>query len=383
MNLTCQKHLFDIPDDITYLNGAYMSPLLKQVAKAGEQGISHKTQPWNLTIDDFFEPTVQLKKTIAQLLYVNNPERIALLPAVSYGIANVANNIKANGKKEILIVGEQFPSNYYSWERLAKRENLSIKIITAPDINIGRGKAWNEKILNTINEDTLVVSMSNVHWADGTVFDLKAIRKRTKNVEALLVIDGTQSVGALPFNVSEIQPDALICAAYKWLMGPYSSGFAYYGDYFDNGIPIEESWLNRLNSEDFANLVNYQEQYKPAANRYMVGEYPNFILVPMMQTALEQILEWDVNNIQNYCKKIAKPVIHQLREKGYSIEEDPYLAYHLFGIKFSSINDAKKVQHNLTEKRIFVSRRNNAIRISPNIYNDESDLNNLLEILAQ
>ena len=383
MTLTCQKHLFDIPDDITYLNGAYMSPLLKHVSKSGEIGIQHKSQPWNLTIDDFFEPTVLLKKTIAELLSVNDSERIAFLPSVSYGIANVANNINVNGKKEILIVGEQFPSNYYSWERLAKRENLSIKIITAPDVNIERGKAWNEKILNTINKDTLLVSISNVHWADGTVFDLKAIRKETKNVDALLVIDGTQSVGAYPFNVQEIQPDALICAAYKWLMGPYSSGFAYYGEYFDNGVPIEESWLNRLDSHDFANLVNYQEQYRPAANRYMVGEYPNFILIPMMQAALEQILKWGVNNIQNYCKEIAKPVINELREKAYSIEEEPYLAYHLFGIKFSSINDAKKVHNNLRDNRIFVSRRNNSIRISPNVYNDESDLKILLNILAK
>ena len=195
-----------------------------------------------------------------------------------------------------------------------------------------------------------------------------------------LILDGTQSVGAFPFNVEEIQPDALICAAYKWLMGPYSFGFAYYGDYFDNGVPIEESWLNRLDSDNFANLVNYQDQYRPAANRYMVGESSNFILVPMMQTALEQILEWGVQNIQNYCKEIAKPVINKLREKGYSIEEEPYLAYHLFGIKFSSINHAKKVQNSLAENRIFVSRRNNSIRISPNVYNDESDLNNLLKI---
>ena len=105
--------------------------------------------------------------------------------------------------------------------------------------------------------------------------------------------------------------------------------------------------MNRLDSHEFANLVNYQEQYRPAANRYMVGESSNFIFIPMMQAALEQILEWGVNNIQNYCKEIAKPVITELREKGYSIEEEAYLAYHLFGIKFSC-GRALTVLHALT-----------------------------------
>ena len=87
--------------------------------------------------------------------------------------------------------------------------------------------------------------MGIVHWADGTIFDMKKIRKKTSENNALLIIDGTQSIGSMPFNLNEIQPDALVCAGYKWLMGPYGSGLAYYGKYFDDGKPIEESWINR------------------------------------------------------------------------------------------------------------------------------------------
>ncbi|NBC06158.1 MAG: aminotransferase class V-fold PLP-dependent enzyme, partial [Bacteroidetes bacterium] len=87
--------------------------------------------------------------------------------------------------------------------------------------------AWNEAILDAIDERTALVSLAHVHWADGTLFDLPAIRQRATEAGALLVIDGTQSVGALPFDIQEIQPDALICAAYKWLMGPYTTGLAY------------------------------------------------------------------------------------------------------------------------------------------------------------
>ena len=69
-----------------------------------------------------------------------------------------------------------------------------------------------------------------VHWADGTIFDLEKIREKTNKVGAMLIIDGTQSIGTMPFDLKKVKPDALICAAYKWLMGPYGFGVAYYGN---------------------------------------------------------------------------------------------------------------------------------------------------------
>ena len=133
-------------------------------------------------------------------------------------------------------------------------------------------------------------------------FNLEQIRKRTRDVGALLIIDGTQSVGVLPFDVKKIQPDALVCAGYKWLLGPYSIGLAYYGEYFDDGKPIEESWLNRMDSEDFSALVNYQASYQSGALRYDVGEHSNFVLVPMLIKSIKQLNQWGVANAQEYIK---------------------------------------------------------------------------------
>ena len=87
-------------------------------------------------------------------------------------------------------------------------------------------------------------------------------------------------VGALPFSVKEIKSDAVICAGYKWLLGPYSLGLAFYNEKFDDGSPIEEDWVNRFESENFQNLVNYQDWYKPKAGKYNVSESSNFIPVP-------------------------------------------------------------------------------------------------------
>ena len=110
---------------------------------------------------------------------------------------------------------------------------------TVHPVNTGmnRSATWNQAILDSIDEKTALIALPELHWADGTRFDLKNISKKGHSYGARLIIDGTQSIGASPFDVMDIRPDALICAGYKWLTGPYSLGLAYFGPIFDNGTP--------------------------------------------------------------------------------------------------------------------------------------------------
>src|SRR5207302_9711371 len=113
-------------------------------------------------------------------------------------------------------------------------------------------------------------------------------------VGAALVVDVTQSLGASPLNVTDVQPDFLVSAAYKWLLGPYSLGFLYVAPQHRQGTPIEFPWINREGSEDFAQLVNYRSTFQPGARRFDVGVKSNFILLPMAIVALQQILQCGV-----------------------------------------------------------------------------------------
>ena len=101
-----------------------------------------------------------------------------------------------------------------------------------------------------------------------------------------MIIDGSQSIGALPYDNENIKPDALFTVGYKWLLGPFSLGRGYYGEYFDGGIPLEENWVNRKHSKDFQNLVNYTDEYGPIAARYNVGQNSNFHLVPILNETI-------------------------------------------------------------------------------------------------
>lgn len=258
-----------------------------------------------------------------------------------------------------------------------------MQTIKAPAKFKDRGKVWNEQIIEAIDNETLMVAIGNVHWTDGTLFNLKAIGQKAREHGALLVIDGTQSVGALPFDVKKIQPDALICAGYKWLMGPYSIALGYFGPRFQDGIPLEEGWLERKGSEDFAGLVTYADEYQPGAIRFDVGERSNFILIPMMIKAIEQLLEWNPAEIQNYCKNLTQELVEELPEPGYRIEHPDFRSHHLFGIRLPEHLNPKALKEELAANSVHVSIRGSAIRISPNVYNDERDVKALIKLLQK
>ena len=378
MTLKQQKHLFDLPEDVTYLNIASQSPAFNTIHQAGLDGLQQKRRPYLITGSDYFEPVKQLKSLFAKLIDEDDYNRIALIPSASYGIATVTNNIVLKPTDEILIIDQQFPSNYYSWKRLADQYQATIKVVKAPLDAENIGQQWNLDIIKAINTNTAVVAMGHIHWSNGTLFDLKTIREKSKLHEALLIIDGSQSIGALPFSVKELQPDALICAGYKWLFGPYGCGYAYFSKTFDNGIPLEENWYNRINSDNFSGLTNYQEQYKPLANRYSAGESASFINVKMQIAALQQVLEWTPEAIQHYCKTITQKAVQELRTLGFQIEDDDYRTHHLFGIKLPENITPESVKQTLDDHNIYVSFRGNYIRLSSHVFNTTEDFKTLI-----
>jgi selenocysteine lyase/cysteine desulfurase len=376
--LTSQKHLFSIDEGVHYLNCATMSPNLKTVEAAGIEGILRKSNPQKITQETFFETTEPVKNNFAKLINCPDAERIAIIPSTSYGMAIVAKNLgyKPNLRagQEILMVHEEFPSDVYAWEGVCMEKGLVIKTIKPPATLENRGKFWNENLINSINANTCMVVISPTHWADGTRFNLEAIGQQCRLYGALFIIDGTQSIGALPFDIQIVRPDALINVGYKWLLGPYSSGVAYFGEYFDTGLPIERNWINRVGSEEFRN---------PKADRYNMGERSNFILNPMLAKSLEQLLDWGIPNIQEYCKNLMENPLTILQSEGYWVENENYRANHLIGLRVPTGADVSKIQAALKLRNVSVSFRGDAIRVSTNVFNETQDVEMFVEGLIE
>ena len=378
--LSCQRALFELPAELHYLNCAYMSPLARPVAESGHRGIDRKLVPSCIGPLDFFEDGERIRQRFGRLVHAD-PSRVAIVPSASYALATAAHNTPVARGQNIVLTAEQFPSNVYIWHRLASQAGAELRVVGPPDARVGRGSGWSRRLIETIDTRTAVVALPHVHWTDGTRFDLEAIGGRAREAGAAFIVDGTQSVGALPFDVRVIAPDALVCAAYKWLMGPYSIGVTYFGPRYDGGEPLEENWISRLGSEDFRGLVTYQQEYQPGASRFDVGERSNFILVPMLAAALDVVLGWTPAGVQDYCRALTTEPLAELGDLGFEVEDAGWRGAHLFGLRLPPGLDLDRLQTQLTGRQIHVSLRGSALRVSPHVYNTPDDVGALVEVL--
>ena len=377
-----QKHLFDLPVDIHYLNCAYMSPQLKSVTEAGIRAVRRKSNPSSILPADFFSDNEKAKSLFGEIVG-STAHQVAIIPSVSYGIQSALQNIPCRPGQYGMTISKEFPSGYFSAKRWSESHDAELIIIEENKDASNPGKDWNERILSALTQETAFIVLSSVHWVDGTKFDLQAIGNKCRQTGTALIVDGTQSVGALPIDVKKCHIDALICGAYKWLMSPYSLGFAYFGERFAEGIPLEESWMNRTNSEEFSSLTNYDPVYKPGAYRYNVGQSSHFIQIPMAIEALKQIVKWQPENIQAYCKNLTAPLIDLVQEIGGTVAEEAYRAHHLVGLKLPENIDPNELVSLLKKKNLILSLRGNSIRISPNVYNTEEDIEALMSALKE
>ena len=387
--LISQKHQFSLPDGVHYLNCATRAPMSRLVEQAGHVAISRDTNPFGLHPDDFFSGPVRVRALFSELINNPDPDRIAIIPSVSYGMAVVARNLPRKpgirrGQQIVLVDGE-FPSDVYAWNRVCAEQGLTISTVPMPD-EFPKGAIWNERLLEAIGPDTALVVVPPVHWMYGIRFDLEAIGQRAREVGAWLAVDGTQAIGALPFDLAAIQPDAVICVGYKWLMGPYSLGLAYYGPAFDDGIPLEEGWMNRLDSNQFHRLTDYQPVYRPKAHRYNVGEQSHFIQMPMLEAALTQLLDWQPERIQTYAEDLLTNAWPELEQLGCRIEPvngSRGRSHHLVGLWLPDHSDPMAVQQALLAQKVSVSARARAIRIAPHLYNTPADVAALVAVLKR
>jgi selenocysteine lyase/cysteine desulfurase len=356
-----------------------MGPLPRVSQQDGIAAIARKGNPSTIVAADFFTEASNARQLFARLINAD-AARVAIIPAASYGLATVARNTPLTAAQNVVVVGEDFPSNTYTWRKATKRSASELRVVPPPSGD-RRGAEWNARVFEAIDRNTAVVAIPHVHWTDGTRFDLIAIGAAARNAGAALVVDGTQSVGALPFDVDTIQPDALICAGYKWLLGPYSISVAYFGSRYDRGEPIEENWIARRGSEDFQRLIDYEDDYAPGAIRYDGGQRSNFILLPMFIAALKLILEMTPERIQQYCQHLIDEPVERARELGFTVEDAQWRGAHLFGLRVPERLDLKRLHHDLLARNVIASLRGSALRVSPNVYNSQDDLDALVQVL--
>jgi selenocysteine lyase/cysteine desulfurase len=376
MILGSQKSLFNIPSDITFLNCSYMSPALNRVKEAAMQGLEKRSNPWNLKTDDWFGRAEEVRSLFAKIINTGK-ENVALTPSVSYGVATAAKNIHLTPTQKILLLDQQYPSNVYSWRELSKESGAEITTIKR-----NGAQTWTEAILEKINEHTGLVAIPNCHWTDGSIIDLIQVSAAAKKVNAKLVIDASQSVGALPIDVNKIKPDFLVSVGYKWLLGPYGLGYLYMDPHYGTtGTPIEYGWLNKKDSSDFSKLVEYQDLYEPGARRFDAGGYPSFVHLPMAIAGMKQLLAWGIDNVQESISTITDAIEQKAKQAGLTVPEKSTRAGHMIGVTYP-LDKMAALSKRLAEHQVFVSFRGDKIRLAPHLYNDVNDVEKFFDVLG-
>jgi selenocysteine lyase/cysteine desulfurase len=376
MKLGSKRDLFEIPEDIVYLNCAYMSPQLRPAREVGEKAISRKSRPWEITPDDFFEDAEEIRALFARLVG-GDADGVAIIPSVSYGISIAAANVPVREGEKIVILEDQFPSNVYAWGGLAEQSGASLVTLPRPE-----DLDWTRALLEEIDTDTAVVAVPNCHWTDGSLVDLASVGESVREAGAALVVDAIQSLGAHPFDVSEVRPDFLVAASYKWLFGPYGVGYMYVGEEYREGKPIEHNWINRRGSEDFSGLVDYQDAFQPGARRYDVGERSNFALLPMAAEALRQLIDWGVENVSETIGTLTDLVEERAGALGIVTIPKESRARHMIGLMLGP-DAPDDLATRLTTHNVYVSVRGPSVRVSPHLYNTESDVYQLFDVLER
>lgn len=374
--LACQRHLFDIPDDIAYLNCAYISPLMKPAKETGIAGLTRKSRPWELTPDNFFTESDAFRVAAAQLLDCSS-DCVAIVSSASYGIAAAAKNLPIRKGQSILVLAEQFPSNYYPWERLAKESGATIKVVPWPDDN-----DWTAAVLGSLSDNVAIAALPHIQWTSGGRIDLVRVGQRCRELGVTLVLDLTQSLGALPFSARDVQPDFAVAASYKWLLGPYSVGLLYVAPKWQDGVPLEENWIQRANARDFSGLTSYTANYDKGARRFDMGERSNFALLPAAVRAMKQLLEWNVAQISETIGSHNRRIASLAADMGFSAPAEPLRAPHYLALR-RKVPIPRDLPEMLAREKVFVSIRGTSIRVTPHVYNTVEDCDRLIACLSR
>ena len=371
--LPSQRHLFDIPEDVAYLNCAYMAPNLKAVTAAGIAGVARKAEPWGIAANDFFAEAEEARHLFSRLVNATADD-VAIVPSASYGLAVAARNLPLRAGQTVVTLADQFPSNVYVWREASRAAGA--QVVAARKAADG----WTAPLLEAIGPDTAIVAIPHCHWTDGALVDLDAIRAATRAHGAALVVDACQSLGALAFDVARYDPDFLVAPCYKWLLGPYALGFLYVAPRHHGGQPLEETWTARERSQDFANLVNYADRYQAGARRFDMGERAQFHLMPMARAALSQLLDWDVESIAATLGTRTRAMAERAETLGFSADPESRRAPHFLGLtRAEPLPDG--LLGSLSQRRVYVSVRGAAIRVTPHLWTTDEDVDRFFAAL--
>jgi selenocysteine lyase/cysteine desulfurase len=364
------RELFPITARSTYLNHAAIAPLSSPVRDAMETFLADRTTRRNPEKYDHLADN--LRSALAQLINAS-PEEIGFVQNTSEGINIIANALPLETGENVIFCDMEFPSNVYPWMNL---ENRGVEARCVP--NDGGGLTIPALKANA-DAQTRVVAVSSVEFLNGFRANLPALGRWCRENGAYFVVDGIQSLGALPMDVQACHIDFLSCGGPKWLMGPAGQGFVY----------CRRELIKRLRPP-FAGCVSvagrenwrdYDLTFLPSASRFELG-CANFVGQVGLLAATRLLLDVGIDTIERWLLHLTGLLIEDLRQRGYEIASNLTPERRSAIVSFSIPDSPDAAYEQLTAAGIVISKREHYIRVSPHCYNTEGEILRVAHVLG-
>jgi selenocysteine lyase/cysteine desulfurase len=378
--LASQRALFHIPDHVCYLDAAAYGPLPRAVKAAGEIGVARKAQPWAIEPGNA-QTQIERARTAAARLINADPDDVALISSVSYGIATAGKVLTVPAGSRVLLLQDDHSSPVLEWHSRAAAQDFIIEVAPRPDDG-----DWTAALLDVIARKDAppvgMASISSVHWADGCAIDLARVGAALRAHGAKFVIDATHGAGVMPIDVRGIDPDFLVFPTYKWLLGPYGRAFLYVAKRWQDGVPLEQTGAGRRAISSERAPYMRDTSYVATARRYDMGERDHFISLEMASVGMEMVAAWGSEAIVERLRMLTDRLADGLRNSGVLVSDPKVRAPHILSLRFPGGMPDGLVGR-LAAENVFVSPRLGRMRISPHVYNDEADVDQFVAIFLR
>jgi selenocysteine lyase/cysteine desulfurase len=369
--LGSQRSLFQLPRDICYLNVASMSPLPLPVLEAGNAGTARKGRPWLLEPGFILTRLERARRAAAQLIHAQ-PEDIALIPSVSYGVATAAKVLDIPRRTRVLVLANDHASPVLEWITRAPLQDFTVEVVQNTDGD------WTCALLEAIGRrgapPVSLASISSVHWCDGGLIDLGPVATAVRSQGGALLVDATQSAGVLAFDVSSLDPDFAVFPSYKWLLGPYGRAFLYVAKRWQNGVPLEQNAYARKGVDPEKTNYLADVSFCNGASRFDMGERDFLITMDMASVGMEMMAAWGHGPIAERLGRLTAQIEESLKGlESIEIQGGNARAPHILSLGFKEGMPDKLIE-GLASHGVYAARRLGKLRISPHVYNDEADI---------
>jgi selenocysteine lyase/cysteine desulfurase len=371
------RELFPAANRYTYLNSAAVAPLPKTAIDAVLRQMRDVAENGTLHYQQWVETKERCRVLTAEMLGTS-PEHIAFVRNTSDGFASIANGLEWPSGSNIVTFAEEFPSNYYAWRRV--RDDLGVELRICPAREDGGFD--HEQLLSLIDSGTKAVAISAVQFGSGFQADLERIARAAHAVDALFCVDIIQAFGAMPLDLPALGVDAACGASHKWLCAPEGCGIIYLSEKARRRIrPTLVGWISVEDAWDFEDR---EQPLRPNALAWESGTGPSSLFYGLEQSLL-LLKETGIENIRKHLFTLIDRLIDGLAAKPYkavsSLNEKE--RSQIICLRHDSGLPAHKIYRYLEGCGVIVSARSGRLRISPHLFNNEADIDRLLEALPE